>query len=75
MAGRAGAISDWSMANTPAPVARTAKVTRGDVRGMGGPLRAERIDGGRRRGRGRPGARPSERWARRRATGGTGPDW
>src|SRR3954454_16109156 len=32
--GRAGAISDWSMANTPAPVARTAKVRRVDFRGM-----------------------------------------
>ncbi|GGT28744.1 hypothetical protein GCM10010226_00440 [Streptomyces phaeofaciens] len=34
--GRAGAISDWSMENTPAPVARTAKVRRVDVRGMRG---------------------------------------
>ncbi|GAA4023873.1 hypothetical protein GCM10022232_81400 [Streptomyces plumbiresistens] len=32
--GRAGAISDWSMENTPAPVARTAKVRRVDLRGM-----------------------------------------
>lgn len=32
--GRAGAISDWSIENTPAPVARTAKVRRVELRGM-----------------------------------------
>src|SRR3954454_18255538 len=53
--GRAGAISDWSMANTPAPVARTAKVRRGEVRGMKKPLRIRTGCGRGRTGHGRTG--------------------
>ncbi|GAA3482493.1 hypothetical protein GCM10018966_070250 [Streptomyces yanii] len=34
--GRAGAIRDWRRENTPAPVARTAKVTRFEERGRDG---------------------------------------
>ncbi|GHG94742.1 hypothetical protein Srubr_35960 [Streptomyces rubradiris] len=44
--GRAGAISDWSMEKTPAPVARTAKVRRVEARGMEKPLRNQGRDQG-----------------------------
>lgn len=70
--GRAGAISDWSMENTPAPVARTAKVRRVDLRGMKSlsELVAAESLGPRPYG---PGACPGQHRARRRSRGGGPP--
>ncbi|GAA1256324.1 hypothetical protein GCM10009665_53460 [Kitasatospora nipponensis] len=60
-AGRAGAISDWSIEKTPAPVARTAKVSRLEVRGIRVPL-WERVAAG----QGRPRSDPARVSAARR---------
>lgn len=84
--GRAGAINDWSMENTPAPVARTAKVRRVDFLGMEKPLgtgcgrdrpavvvRQGGPMGGRERGASARSGRGGTEEGRTGGAGGTGP--